>query len=61
MQLPLSPNGKLDLTMLPEPTDANLLERTAAKAPATPIEEELLTIVQQLLENNAVGLKTTYF
>ena len=60
-QLPLSPNGKLDLTMLPEPTDANLLERTAARAPATPIEEELLSIVQQLLENNAVRAEDNLF
>lgn len=60
-QLPLSPNGKLDLTLLPEPTDANLLERTAATAPATPIEEELLPIVQQLLENNSVGTEDNLF
>lgn len=60
-QLPLSPNGKLDLTMLPEPADANLLERTAARVPATPIEEELLNIVRQLLENNAVGVEDNLF
>ncbi len=60
-QLPISPNGKLDLTMLPKPTDENLLERTAARAPATPIEEELLSIVQQLLENNAVRAEDNLF
>ena len=31
--LPLSPNGKLDLTMLAQPTDANLPERMAARCP----------------------------
>jgi amino acid adenylation domain-containing protein len=60
-ELPLSPNGKLDLTMLPEPTDTNLLERTAARTPATAIEEELLSIVQQLLENSAVGVEDNLF
>ena len=59
--LPLSPNGKLDLTMLAQPTDANLLETTAAKAPATPIEEKLLTIVRELLENDAVVAADNFF
>ena len=60
-QLPLSPNGKLDLAILPEPTDTNLLERMAGRTPATPIEEELLGIVRQLLENNAVGVEDNLF
>jgi thioesterase domain-containing protein/acyl carrier protein len=59
--LPLSPNGKLDLTRLPQPTDANLPERTDAKAPATPIEEKLLTIVRELLENDAVVAEDNFF
>ena len=59
--LPLSPNGKLDLTMLAQPTDANLLERTAAKAPATPIEEKLLTMVRELLKNDAVVAEDNFF
>lgn len=59
--LPLSPNGKIDGTKLPQPTDSNLLERTAAKAPATRIEEELLTLVQQLLGNDAVLAEDNFF
>jgi acyl-coenzyme A synthetase/AMP-(fatty) acid ligase/acyl carrier protein len=59
--LPLSPNGKLDLTMLAKPTDANLLERTAAKAPATPIEEKLLAMVRELLKNGAVMAEDNFF
>ena len=59
--LPLSPNGKLDLTTLPPPTDAILLERTAAKATATRIEEELLTMARQLLENDAFRAQDNFF
>jgi amino acid adenylation domain-containing protein len=59
--LPLSPNGKLDLTMLEPPTDANLLERTAAKAAATRIEEELLTMARQLLKNDAFRAQDNFF
>ena len=59
--LPLSPNGKLDLKMLPKPTAANLLEGVAAKAPASPIAEKLLTIVRELLENNTVTVEDNFF
>jgi acyl carrier protein len=59
--LPLSPNGKLDLTMLPQPTGANLLESKAAKAPATPIEEKLLTVMRELLKNDAVSAEDNFF
>jgi amino acid adenylation domain-containing protein len=60
-KLPLSPNGKLDLTILPQSTDANLLEGTADKVAATPIKEKLLTIVQELLENDAVRPEDNFF
>ena len=59
--LPLSPNGKLDLTILAQPTDANLPQRLAAKVPATPIKEKLLTIVRALLENDAVRAEDRFF
>ena len=59
--LPLSPNGKLDLTILPQPTDANILGKTPVKAPATKIEEKLLTIVRELLKNDAVAPEDNFF
>jgi len=59
--LPLSANGKLDLTMLPPPTDANLLERTGAGASLTPIEAELLTMARQLLKNDALRADDNFF
>ncbi len=60
-EMPLSPNGKIDLTMLPRPTAANLFEKAAANAPASPIAEKLLTIVRELLENNEVSAEDNFF
>ena len=59
--LPLSGNGKLDLTMLAWPTDANLLPGTPAKAPVSQIEEKLLTMVQSVLKNDAVVAEDNFF
>lgn len=59
--LPLSLNGKLDLTMLAHPMDGNLLDGITAKAPASLIEEKLLTMVQELLESDAVATEDNFF
>lgn len=59
--LPISPNGKLDLRMLAPPTDANLLEGTAAKTSATPIEGKLLSLVRELLKTDLVGVEDNIF
>jgi amino acid adenylation domain-containing protein len=59
--LPLSPNGKLDPTMLPPPTDANFLERRGTETPATPIEDKLLVIVRALLKNDSLGPEDNFF
>jgi amino acid adenylation domain-containing protein len=59
--LPLSGNGKLDLTMLAHPTDANLLQEPAARVPTTPVKQKLLTLVQRLLENDAVRAEDSFF
>jgi amino acid adenylation domain-containing protein len=59
--LPISPNGKLDPAMLPPPTDASLVENKAHKALALTTEEELLGIVRELLENDAILAEDNYF
>jgi amino acid adenylation domain-containing protein len=59
--LPLSPNGKLDLAMLPQPTSPNLLEQKMEKAPASPIEGKLLTMVRELLSNDEVSTEDSFF
>jgi amino acid adenylation domain-containing protein len=60
-EIPLSLNGKIDLTMLPRPTAANLLKRIAGKALASPIAERLLAIVRELLERNTIALEDNFF
>jgi thioesterase domain-containing protein/aryl carrier-like protein len=59
--LPISPNGKLDLKMLAQPTDANLLEGRATKTPARSVEEKLLTMVQELLKTDVVAAEDNFF
>jgi amino acid adenylation domain-containing protein len=60
-EIPLSPNGKIDLTILPEATNANLLEAIAGEAPATPIEETLLAMVRELLGSQAISTDDNFF
>ena len=59
--VPLSPNGKIDLAKLPQPTDANRLEKTAARVAASAIEEKLLAMLRTLLENNSIGPEDNIF
>jgi amino acid adenylation domain-containing protein len=59
--LPLGPNGKLDLSLLPQPTEANMLKMRAPAPPTSPIEEKLLGIVRELLECDEVGLEDNFF
>jgi amino acid adenylation domain-containing protein len=59
--LPVSPNGKLDLKMLAQPTDANQLEGKAAKTSARSVEEKLLTLVQELLKTDGVTAEDNFF
>jgi amino acid adenylation domain-containing protein len=60
-EIPLSPNGKLDLAALPPPTDGILLEGGSAKEPASPIEEKLLTMVRTLLSNDRITAQDSFF
>jgi|HubBroStandDraft_1064217.scaffolds.fasta_scaffold01508_2 amino acid adenylation domain-containing protein len=59
--LPLSPNGKLDLTTLPQPTYTNVPKGATAKAPATQTKEKLLVIAQEILGNEAVAEEDNFF
>jgi amino acid adenylation domain-containing protein len=59
--LPVSPNGKLDLTMLPQPTKRNQFEARAAKSSASPIERNLLNMVQEVLTNDSVVAEDNFF
>ena len=59
--LPLSANGKLDLSILPRPTAANLLEGANAKAPNSPTAEKLLQIIRELLEKDSITVEDNFF
>jgi amino acid adenylation domain-containing protein len=59
--LPVSPNGKLDLTMLPQPAEANILEPMAARMANAPIHDKLVAMVRDLLENDTVQPEDNFF
>jgi amino acid adenylation domain-containing protein len=60
-ELPVSPNGKLDLKNLPSPVDAELLDGLPEREPASPIEERLLAMVRELLGNKSVSAQDSFF
>jgi amino acid adenylation domain-containing protein len=59
--LPLSPNGKIDLALLPEPSDENALERKERTAPRSRTEAELLALAQELLEQPGLTIDDNFF
>jgi amino acid adenylation domain-containing protein len=59
--LPLSASGKLDLSLLPRPTAANLLEGASPKAPYSPTAEKLLQIIRELLEKDNITVEDNFF
>jgi amino acid adenylation domain-containing protein len=59
--VPVSPNGKIDLAKLPQPTEANRLAKTAGRVAASPIEEKLLAMLRTLLENDSIGPEDNIF
>jgi thioesterase domain-containing protein/acyl carrier protein len=60
-QIPLSANGKLDLALLPPPSDMNLLPTGSNTRPATPLEGHLLRIMQNLLHDRVIGVGDNFF
>jgi thioesterase domain-containing protein/acyl carrier protein len=59
--LPLSANGKVDFTALSQLRDLHQPDGLASKLPLSPIARELLTIVRQILENEAVTDEDNFF
>ena len=60
-KLPLSANGKLDFSELPQPSAANRLDSTPERAAISPVAKKLLAMVQQLLENDAIRADENFF
>ncbi|OUC79804.1 amino acid adenylation domain-containing protein [Gordonia lacunae] len=59
-ELPLTANGKLNRQALPAPVFARD-ERVAYVAPSTPREREVVTIVEELLDIEPIGLQDNIF
>jgi acyl carrier protein len=59
--LPLTANGKLDKSALPEPNERNALDRKAHRAPQTPTEQHLVEIISQILGREDVGVDDNFF
>jgi amino acid adenylation domain-containing protein len=59
--LPLTPNGKVDREALPEPDDQNMGRWGDLAAPRTLLEEELVSIVSELLQLEQVGIDENFF
>ncbi len=59
--LPLTTNGKLDRAALPEPTAENALDAIQYRAPESPIEMQIASILGELLHVDRVGLDDNFF
>ncbi len=59
--IPLSFNGKVDLSALPEPSPDNTLTDAASREPASEVEQILLGIVRSLLHTESVGVEDDFF
>ena len=59
--LPMTPNGKLDKSALPDPTDSNTLRDTAFASPQTEYERELLSILKKLLKIKDISPGDNFF
>ncbi|WP_263382460.1 non-ribosomal peptide synthetase [Granulicella arctica] len=60
-RIPLTSNGKVDSSLLPTISDGSLFPAEASRAPQSPIEETILSIVRALLQNDEVGVDDDFF
>jgi len=58
-RMPLSANGKLDRKALPAPDSGQL--HNALVAPQNPIQQQLLTLWQDVLKRDAIGITDNFF
>lgn len=59
--LPMTPNGKVNRAALPAPDSSNIVRDGEATAPASPLEEQLATIVATLLNLETIGRDDNFF
>ena len=59
--LPLGTNGKVDRSVLPVPTDENIIRDEKFVAPRTPTEQRIASIVATLLGLKRIGVNDNFF
>ena len=60
-QLPLTPNGKIDKKALPDPQTIERLGTTQYVAPRNKIERQLITVWQEVLNKEKIGIRDDFF
>ena len=58
---PLTPNGKRDLSALPDPSSGNMLTDAPADPPTSPVQEQVAAILADLLHLPTVGVRENFF
>jgi acyl carrier protein len=58
---PLTAHGKIDLSALPAPTDANALRDEVYESPRTPVEERVAAILASLVGLERLGINDNFF
>ena len=61
LDLPLSANGKVDRSALPEPSVENGFAETPSRGPTSQVEEAILRIIRTLLKIDDVGVDDDFF
>jgi amino acid adenylation domain-containing protein len=59
--LPMTANGKLDRSALPDPATSNILRDTGFDSPQTEYQRELLSILKKLLKVEDISLGDNFF
>jgi amino acid adenylation domain-containing protein len=59
--LPMTANGKIDKSALPDPAASNILRDTAFDSPPTEYQRELLSILKKLLKVDDISLGDNFF
>jgi len=60
-RLPRLASGKIDLQALPEPGQMSLTPEVADRVAPTPLEQTIITIVEQLLNTTGLGPESNFF
>ena len=60
-KLPRTPNGKVERTALPEPSQINIAHDKPYEAPKSPLESQLVKIWEKVIGVQPIGVKDDFF